>query len=102
MKESPSTSNGGQQAGKLDPELRASLQQSPDATFALIVRVRGPADERRTAVERAGMHVRRVFRLVPGLAVQGTGKAVLALAEEPWVIRIEPDREVHTMEETTA
>ncbi len=61
-----------------------------------IVRVDDPL-VRRPAVEQHGLEVRRVLRLVRGLAVHGPAEALVALANESWVVSIEPDHPVHTM-----
>jgi len=61
--------------------------------------VTGEAEQYRQVVENHGLRVHRVFRLTSGLAVEGTGEAILNLADQPWVLSIEADRAVHTMSE---
>jgi hypothetical protein len=77
--------------------LLALHQASPQAIVAAIVRTEGEAGPRQAELEATGLTVRRVFRLVPSLAVQGEVARLLALAERPWVRSISLDQEVHTM-----
>lgn len=82
---------------KIDPALIALRQADPQATVAAIVRTEGAAEAHRAEVEGSGLTVRRVFRLLPGLAVEGQVAAVIALADRPWVKSVSLDREVHVM-----
>jgi len=84
---------------KIDPALTALRQADPQATVVAIVRTEGAAEAHRVAVEGRGLTVRRVFRLLPGLAVEGKVAAVLDLADHPWVKSVSLDREVHVMRE---
>lgn len=84
-------------ADKLDPQLRARLLARPDAPAALIVRVSGDLEQRADQVARRGLAVERRLRLIGGLALRATGRQALALAAEPWVLRIEEDREVRAL-----
>jgi len=88
------------QKDKVDQALIARLQADPQAIVAAIVRTAEAADAHRMEVEAAGLTVRRVFRLLPGLAVEGKAADVLALADRRWVKSISPDQEVHTMHGT--
>ena len=82
---------------KTDEALLALYRAQPQAIAAAIVRTEGTAQTHRAAVEAAGLTVRRVFRLVPALAVEGPVADLLALAERQWVSSVSLDREVHTM-----
>jgi len=82
---------------KIDQALIARWQADPQATVSAIVRTVEAAEGYRTEVEAAGLAVRRVFRLLPGLAVEGKVADVLALADRPWVKSVSLDREVHAM-----
>ena len=82
---------------KLDPELRERLRAAGDATVDLIIRTDGKPGQYATVCAASGITVRHTFNLLPGLAVTAPASAVLALANEPWIVRIEPDREVRTM-----
>jgi len=83
----------------LSPALRRQLEASPQALVRVIVRTEGDAEAHHSEAEALGLHVHRVFRLMPGLAVEGAAEAVLRLADQSWVISIEVDRAVHTMPE---
>ena len=85
---------------KVDQTLIALRQADPQATVAAIVRTAEAVEAHRTEVEAAGLAVQRVFRLAPGLAVEGKVTDVLALADRPWVRSISLDREVHAMRGT--
>ncbi len=84
-------------AGKLDPQLRARLQARPDAPVGLIVRVSGDLEQRADEAARRGLAVCRRLRLIGALALRATGRQALDLAGEPWVLRIEEDREVRAL-----
>ena len=82
---------------KLDPTLRAQLAAAGDARVALIIRTADKPAQYAAACEALGVEVRYAYNLLPGMAVTATGEAALRLADEPWVISIEPDREVHAL-----
>jgi len=79
---------------KLDPELLALASAEPSAGVWAIVRTVGRSAPRRAAAQSRGLTVRHVYRLWPGLAVEGPVAALLALADEPWVQAIELDRKM--------
>ena len=83
--------------GKIDQALVARWQADPQTIVSAIVRTVEAAEAHRAEVEAAGLAVRHVFRLLPGLAVEGKVADVLALADRPWVESISLDREVHIM-----
>ncbi|HUW12473.1 MAG TPA: hypothetical protein VM537_22295 [Anaerolineae bacterium] len=82
---------------KTGDALLALYRARPQAIAAAIVRSEGEAQPHLAEVEAAGITVRRVFRLVPALAVEGVVADLLALAELQWVASISLDRELHTM-----
>ncbi len=84
-------------ANKIMPDLLRQMKAAPDAEMRLIVRVEG--DPAPAAARLAGGPVRvlRTFTLVPGLAVAGKARDCLRLLDEPWVSRVEEDRQVRTM-----
>lgn len=82
---------------KLGSDLRARLQADPDATVGLIVRVSGDLEHRAEELARRGLAVQRRLRLIAALAVRATGRQALALAGEPWVLKIEEDRQVRAL-----
>lgn len=83
----------------LSPALRRQLEASPQALVRVIVRTEGDAEMRRSEAEALGLRVHRVFKLTPGLAVEGTAEAIVRLATRSWVASIEVDCTVHTMPE---
>jgi hypothetical protein len=77
---------------KLSPEFWSWLQRHPDATVAAIIRTERLSPEIEQAVREAGCRVVRRLQLLPSLAVEGPGSALLELAAQPWVQRIESDQ----------
>jgi hypothetical protein len=75
-------------------ELRKEWLEHPRKKVDLIVRVKGDLDERSATLVGRGAEVRYRFRLTGSLALRCTGRVALALLEEPWVERVEPDRPV--------
>ena len=82
---------------KIQPDLKSKLERAPDMVVNLIVRVKDTPGARVADVRALGLTVRYTYSLVPGMAVRGTAAASLALAEKPWVLSIEEDKQVHTM-----
>ena len=86
---------------KIEKELLELWQSDPQATVRAIVRTKAAAASRRAEVEAAGITVRRLFRLVPSLAVRGRATDLVELAERSWVKAISLDRDVHVMDSAT-
>jgi hypothetical protein len=82
---------------KIQPSLKSKLERAPDRVVNLIVRVKDPPNARVADVRALGLTVRHTYSLVPGMAIQGTASASLALAEKSWVLSVEEDKPVHTM-----
>lgn len=82
----------------LDPALEQSAHAQPDALFAVIVRVEGDMDARQTELEEDGMNITRRMWLVRGFACTATGSAIVSAAAHEWVVSIEPDMEMRTMD----
>jgi len=78
-------------------ELRKEWLEHPRKKVDLIVRVKGDLDQRSAALVGRGAEVRYRFRLTGSLALRCTGRVALALLEEPWVERVEPDRPVKAL-----
>lgn len=73
------------------------LEAAPAQQAAVIITTRTrPAlhVERATAL---GLTVTQTFSLISALAAYGPAEAVLAVAQEPWVARIEPDQIVKAL-----
>lgn len=82
---------------KIDPSWAQSLRNNPDAEVHAIVRTEDVDAVAAFDWGSHGLTLRHTYKLVPGAAVTGSASAVLAIADEPWVVRVEPDREVRTM-----
>lgn len=82
---------------KIDPSWAETLRENPSVAVDAIVRAENVAAVESFAWDRRGLTLRHTYRLVPGAAVTGPADAILALADEPWVTQIEPDRDVRTM-----
>ena len=80
------------------PELKTKLKSSPQALVDLIVRTKDAPDVHVADLKTRGLAVRRTFTLISAIAVQGPAATVLALENEAWVLRIEEDKTVHTMQ----
>ena len=82
---------------KISPEFWSWLQQHPDANIAAIIRTETLSPEIEQAVRDAGCSIMRRLHLLPSLAVQGSASALMELATQPWVQRIEPDQVVRAL-----
>ena len=74
-----------------------TLQGLGETPIDAIIRVRDDPTHYRATLEARGIQVRRILRLVNGLAVRAPAHLLLAIANEPWIISIEPDHPVHPM-----
>jgi hypothetical protein len=82
----------------LKPEYLKSLQQDPQRSVNAIVKTTTDPASNVDRITVLGLTVTRTFSLIFALAVTGPAQAVIGLAVEPWVVSIEPDQPVHTME----
>ncbi|MEW5958139.1 MAG: hypothetical protein AB1801_10470 [Chloroflexota bacterium] len=82
---------------RIDPELEQQLRAKPDETVDLIVRTRGDATPHLTWLASAGLRVKQQFKLTPGVAISGSGRKVLPLLDQDWVLSVELDAPVTTM-----
>ena len=83
---------------KIDSVLRRKLAADPEQPVALIVRTDGDPTPHLPRLAELGLRVGHQFRLVPGVSVTGSAGAALLLLDEEWVIKIEEDRPVTTMQ----
>lgn len=81
----------------LDPEFERELRTEPIARVRVIVRTREDPRQMAGEVAKHGLVVTHTYRLIRAIAAEGLASSVLQLAAEPWVEKIEPDREVRTM-----
>ena len=84
---------------KIDSALHRRLAADPEQSVALIVRTDGDPTPHLSRVAELGLQVGHQFRLVPGVSVTGSARSALLLLEEKWVIKIEADQPVTTMQE---
>lgn len=82
---------------KVGPDLLRVLQAQSQADVAVIVHVDGDPAQYATAIGQLGLSVVRTFRLTHTIAARGLARDVLALLDQPWVIRVEPDQTITTM-----
>ncbi len=82
---------------KFPPEFWSHVQAHPEERIAAIVRVQALSPEVERAAVEAGCHIRRRLHLLPSLAVEAPGRALMTLARHPQVVRIEPDRDVRAI-----
>lgn len=84
---------------KITAEYYETLQSQGEAPVDAIVRVADRANRYRDLLVHRGLEVRRLFTLIPGMAVTGPARVLLDLLDEPWVMAIEPDRPVYIAQE---
>ncbi len=83
---------------KIKPEFTARLRGDPSAQAAVIVTTDGPPAGFADRAEALGLRVHRQFKLRPMLALGGPASAVLTLLEESWVLLVEEDQKMTTMD----
>ncbi|MCG3141990.1 MAG: hypothetical protein HDKAJFGB_03350 [Anaerolineae bacterium] len=83
---------------RIDPQLAAQVQAAPTAQYAVIVRVEGDLDARQTELEADGLQITRRLWLIRGVACTAPGSALLTIASHEWVISIEPDMQIRTLD----
>ncbi|OQY94461.1 MAG: hypothetical protein B6D41_07055 [Chloroflexi bacterium UTCFX4] len=83
---------------RIDAALRQAAHTNPEDLFPVIVRVEGDLDARQTQLEANGLTVTRRLWLIRGFACSATGSAIEAAAACEWIISIEPDMQIRTMD----
>lgn len=83
---------------KIDSDLLRELEAKPEVKVNLIVRISEDLDDIIPLIRSKEIQVRRKFRLLKAIAIEGKAAACLELAAEPWVEAIEEDREVTIMD----
>ncbi len=81
---------------KLTDRLRQAIDNAPQQSMDLIVRVQNADDETQAHLEAAGVSVRYRLTLVPQFIITCPGQAILPLLDEDWLVGIEADGPVHT------
>jgi hypothetical protein len=84
--------------GKIDKALHQKLAADPEQSVALIVRTDGAPAPHLPRLAEMGLQVGHQFKLVPGVSVSGTAAAALLLLDEKWVLKVEEDQPVKTMQ----
>lgn len=81
-----------------DDKLLDRLRQSPDQQVELIVTVDGDPRYFESCLRDFSLRVKRTFSLTQKLALGGSARAFIALSQESWVVKMEEDRPVQTMD----
>lgn len=84
--------------GVTDSELLERLRRSPDQDVELIVTVEGDPRDYEGQLQAFNLKVKRTFFLTQKLALGGAARAFIALSHENWVIKMEEDKPVQTMD----
>ena len=82
---------------KISPELEQQLKNMPNRTVDLIVRTAEDANPHLAWLTSAGLQIKQVFRLSPGVAISGTGRDALKVLDQSWVVSVELDASVKAM-----
>jgi hypothetical protein len=83
---------------KIEKALHQKLAADPEQLVALIVRTDGDPAPHLPRLAEMGLQVGHQFKLVPGVSVTGSAAAALSLIEEKWVLKVEEDQPVTTMQ----
>ena len=79
---------------RIEPALQAKLQQRPQDTVRLIVRVAGDVTQAVARLKELEVEVLRSFTLIQAVSVSCSAATALTLLQEPWVQTIEEDQQV--------
>jgi len=82
--------------GKIEQVFSCKLSSNPKQTVRLIVRVTGDMSQASTRLAELGATMLRSFNLTKAISVSAPAGIALALADEPWVLSIEEDRQITT------
>jgi len=86
---------------RIEPALQAKLQQRPQDTVRLIVRVAGDVTQAVARLKELEVEVLRSFTLIQAVAVSSSAATALTLLQEAWVQTVEEDRQVSTQARDT-
>ncbi len=88
---------------KIESDFRTRLQQHPEDTVRLIVRISGDMQQATARLEELNVTVRRSFTIIPAISASCKAKTALALLHEPWIEAVEEDRQVfHQAQDITS
>ena len=82
---------------EIESTLKMKLLEDPTATVRAIIRTDGDPKARVGALQKKGFRIVHTSALINAITVEGTAQAVLGLQAEPWALKIEEDKVVHTM-----
>lgn len=82
----------------LEPTLASQTKARPKEVYRVIVRVQGELDERQAQLESLGFTVSRKLKLIRGFSASAPGTCIKRAQRNDWIISIEPDAQVRTME----
>ena len=83
---------------KIESGLYQKLAADPEQSVALIIRTDGDPTPHLPRLAELGLQVGHQFKLAPGVSVTGPAAAALSVIEEKWVVKVEEDRPVTTMQ----
>lgn len=83
---------------KIPRPLQRKISDSPSETIFLLLHVSKTGPTQLATIEDAGFEVRHQTSLIPCYAVSGPGLALKALVNESWLVRVEEDGTVETMQ----
>ena len=84
---------------KIPLALQRQMAGAPDQTMYLLLHVSQTGPAQVAEIERAGYVVRQQTSIIPCYAVSGPGRGLQTLAKEDWLVRVEEDSPVQTMQE---
>jgi hypothetical protein len=84
----------------IDPALAKAIESNPDDTYRVIVRVQGDLAAQQSPLESLGFNIGRSLRLVHGFGATAQGPVITRAQSEEWIVSIEPDGELHTLDGT--
>ncbi len=79
------------------PALAEQAQAHPQDTFHVILRVQGDMDARQEQLQEMGFAISRRLRLIRGFGATATGECLTNARNHDWIVSIEPDGEMHTL-----
>lgn len=75
----------------IQADFLAYLENNPRETVQAIVSTTGSITDHKAELEAAGLNIVHCYSLIPSATVLGEAQNLLALSQQDWVQRIEPD-----------
>lgn len=82
----------------IEPSLARQTRAKPKEVYRVIVRVQGDLDERQAQMQALGFTIVRRLKLIGGYSASAAGACIRRASRHAWIISIEPDAQVHTMD----